>query len=142
MRRLTPALCAALSLLAPLAIAQSASAQSASAQSSTAPLTVSTGQAARISLSAPVRDLVVGDPNVADVSLVNDRTLVILAKKVGATSVLAFDARGQALADRQIVVTGVPAGGVVVQRGGASVTYACSASCSALPAPESAEPVK
>lgn len=137
MRRLSLALCASLSLLT-----TAASAQSAHAQSGGAPLMVSTGQAARISLSAPVRDLVVGDPTVADVSLVNERTLVILAKKVGSTTVLAFDARGQALADRQIVVSDIPAGGVVVQRGGLSATYACAASCSPLPAAEGAAPSK
>lgn len=139
MRRLPLALravlCAALGLAA-----TTASAQSAHAQSGGAPLMVSTGQAARISLSAPVRDLVVGDPTVADVSLINERTLVILAKKVGSTTVLAFDARGQALADRQIVVSDIPAGGVVVQRGGTSATYACGASCSPLAPP--AEPAK
>lgn len=132
MRRLPLALCAAFALVA----------TAAGAQSTGAPLTISAGQAARITLSAPARDLVVGDPTVADISLVNDRTVVVLAKKVGATSVLAFDARGQALADRQIVVSDVPAGGVVVQRGGASVTYACSANCSPLPAPEGATPPK
>jgi len=136
MRRLPLTLCAALSAALGLA------ATTAGAQSATAPLMVSAGQAARISLSAPVRDLVVGDPAVADVSLVNDRTLVILAKKVGSTTILAFDARGQALADRQIVVSDVPAGGVVVQRGGMSATYACSASCSQMAAAPAAEPAK
>lgn len=134
MRRLPLALCAALSLLA--------TAAGAHAQARSAPLMVSAGQAARLSLSAPVRDLVVGDPTVADVSLVNERTLVILAKKVGSTSILAFDARGQALADRQIVVSDLPAGGVVVQRGGVSAAYACGASCSPLSAPGATEPPK
>jgi len=136
MRPLPFALCA----LASAALGLAATA--ASAQSASTPLMVSAGQAARISLSAPVRDLVVGDPTVADVSLVNERTLVILAKKVGSTTVLAFDARGQALADRQVVVSDIPAGGVVVQRGGASATYACAASCSPLPPAEGAAPPK
>ena len=132
MRRLTLALCACLSLAA----------TAASAQSPGAPLTVGAGQAARITLSAPARDVVVGDPAVADVSLVNDRTLVILAKKVGATSVLAFDARGQALADRQVVVTDLPAGGVIVQRGAAASAYACGATCAPIPPAEGAAPAK
>jgi Flp pilus assembly secretin CpaC len=68
-------------------------------------------------LGAPVRDIVVGDPTVADVSLVNERTLVVLGKKAGATTVLAFDARGRALADRDVVVSDVPTQAVVVQRG-------------------------
>jgi hypothetical protein len=81
-----------------------------------------------------VRDVVVGDPTVADVSLINERTLVVLGKKSGATTVMAFDARGQALADRQVVVSDIPAEGVVVQRGGKAMTYACAERCSPLAA--------
>jgi len=120
MRRLTLALCAGLSLsIATAAVADS-------------PLSVSAGAAARISLSAPVRDIVVGDPTVADVSLVNERTLVVLGKKAGSTTVLAFDARGRALADRDVVVSDVPTQGVIVQRGANSATYACGDRCSLL----------
>lgn len=123
MRRLTLALCAGLSLsVATVAVADSPS----------APLSVSTGAAARITLSAPVRDIVVGDPAVADVSLVNERTLVVLGKKAGATTVLAFDARGRALADRDVVVSDIPTQAVVVQRGTSSATYACGDRCSLL----------
>ncbi len=124
MRRLTLALCAGLSL--------SAATVAAADSPSSAPLSVSAGAAARIVLAAPVRDIVVGDPTVADVSLVNERTLVILGKKAGATTVLAFDARGRALADRDVVVSNVPTQAVVVQRGVNAATYACGDRCSLL----------
>jgi Flp pilus assembly secretin CpaC len=123
MRRLTLALCAGLSLSV---------ATVAAADSPSAPLSVSAGAAARIVLAAPVRDVVVGDPSVADVSLINERTLVILGKKAGATTVLAFDAHGRALADRDIVVSGVPTQAVIVQRGANAATYACGDRCSPL----------
>jgi hypothetical protein len=79
-----------------------------------------------------VRDIVVGDPTVADVSLVNERTLVVLGKKAGATTVLAFDARGRTLADRDVVVSNVPTQAVVFQRGATAATYACGDRCSLL----------
>jgi Flp pilus assembly secretin CpaC len=123
MRRLTLALCAGLSL---------SIATAAVADAPAAPLSVSAGAAARIVLSAPVRDIVVGDPTVADVSLVNERTLVIMGKKAGATTVMAFDARGRALVDRDVVVSNVPAQAVVVQRGTNAATYACGDRCSLL----------
>ncbi|KQZ06471.1 pilus assembly protein CpaC [Caulobacter sp. Root1455] len=143
MRRLTLALCAGLSLsIATVALADSPVAPPA------APLSVSAGAAARIVLSGPVRDIVVGDPSVADVSLVNERTLVVLGKKAGATTILAFDARGRALADRDVVVSDVPTQAVVVQRGLSAATYACGDRCSLLgatnapaaPAPAAAVP--
>src|SRR6478752_2132073 len=124
MRRLTLALCAGLSL--------SVLATAALADSPSAPLSVSAGAAARIVLAAPVRDIVVGDPAVADVSLINERTLVVLGKKAGATTVLAFDAQGRALADRDVVVSAVPTQAVVVQRGANAATYACGERCSLL----------
>jgi Flp pilus assembly secretin CpaC len=126
MRRLTLALCASLSLGATAASAQILTV------SRPAPLTVSAGQATRITLAAPVRDIVVGDPAVADVSIVNARTLVVLGKKVGATTLLAFDARGQALADRQILVSDLPDQAIIVQRGATASAYACGDHCSKL----------
>jgi Flp pilus assembly secretin CpaC len=125
MRRLTLAFCACLSLGATAASAQIQAARPAA-------LSVSTGQAAHISLAAPVRDIVVGDPTVADVSIVNERTLVVLGKKAGATTLLAFDARGRPLADRQVVVSDISDQAVVVQRGVATSTYACGERCSKL----------
>ena len=123
MRRLTLALCAGLSLSV---------ATAAVADSPATPLSVSAGAATRIVLSAPVRDIVVGDPAVADVSLVNERTLVVMGKKAGATTIMAFDSRGRALADRDVVVSDVPTQAVVVQRGLAAATYACGERCSLL----------
>ncbi len=126
MRRLTLAFCACLSLSPALAMAGGPA----------APLSVSAGSAARLALSAPVRDIVVGDPSVADVSLVNERTLVVLGKKAGATTVLAFDAQGRPLAERDIVVSAISGQAVVVQRGVAASTYACGDRCSLLSASE------
>jgi Flp pilus assembly secretin CpaC len=123
MRRLTLALCAGLSL----SVATVAAADSPSAQ-----LSLDAGGAERILLSAPVRDIVVGDPAVADVSVVNERTLVVLGKKPGATTILAFDAQGRALADRDVVVSDIPTRAVIVQRGASTATYACGDRCSLL----------
>jgi Flp pilus assembly secretin CpaC len=131
MRRLPVVLLACMSLGATVASAQPLPPRATL-------LSVSTGQAAHITLGGPVRDIVVGDPLVADVSIVNERTLVVLGKKAGATTLLAFDAHGQTLADRQIMVTSIPDQAVVVQRGAKATTYACGTRCSAL-TPETAD---
>ena len=99
-------------------------------------LAVSAGEVARISLPGAVRDIVVGDPLVADVSVVNERTLVILGKRPGVTTVLAFDSAGRPLADRQVVVSATSAG-VTIYRGPTSVgAYACGAQCTRISAAE------
>jgi Flp pilus assembly secretin CpaC len=100
-----------------------------------ADLPVAAGQASYVSLGGPVRDIVVGDPTIADVSVVNDRTLVVLGKRPGVTSLLAFGTGGRALADRQIVVSENGGGAVTVYRGATASNYACAAQCTRLGAP-------
>jgi len=103
----------------------------ATAQAET--LSVASGQAAQVSLAGAVRDVVVGDPLIADVSVINERTLVVMGKRAGVTTVLAFDAAGRPLADRQVIVSEVSGGSVTVYRGAANTTnYACGAQCTRI----------
>ncbi|NQE64001.1 pilus assembly protein N-terminal domain-containing protein [Caulobacter sp. RHG1] len=125
MRRFSLAIAAALTLSG-----VSVSAQMLPINAASADLPVAAGQASYLNLGGAVRDVVVGDPTVADVSVVNDRTLVVLGKRPGVTSLLAFGASGRALADRQIVVS--EGAGVTVYRGANPSTYACGAQCTRL----------
>ena len=95
-------------------------------------LSLPAGQTARLSLPGPVRDVIIGDPLIADVSVINKRTLVVLAKTAGSTSILAFAADGRPLADRKVVVLGGGDTGVTVSRGAATTAYACADRCAAL----------
>lgn len=134
-----------------LAIAAVATLSGASAGAQTLPLKpvpvsvttdlpVAAGQASYVNLGGAVRDIVVGDPSVADVSVVNDRTLVVLGKRPGVTSLLAFGAGGRALADRQIVVSENGGGAVTVYRGASASSYACAAQCTRLGGAAAATP--
>lgn len=137
MRRLSLAIAAALTLSGVSASAQNAAMTGAlpirNAPATTpTDLPVAAGQASYVNLSGAVRDVVVGDPTIADVSVVNDRTLVVLGKRPGVTSLLAFGASGRALADRQVVVSENGGGGVTVYRGATASNYACAAQCTRL----------
>jgi len=106
------------------------------------PQTVSlgAGQASYVALTSPVRDIVLGDPLVADVSVINERTLVVLGKRAGVTSLMAFDAQGRALVDRRVVVSEAPDDAVTVQRGAVASSYACGVRCSKLGPAEATAP--
>ncbi|PVM91381.1 pilus assembly protein CpaC [Caulobacter radicis] len=132
MRRLSLAIVAFFSLCGAAVAAQAA------APTTPAPrtMTVAAGQATTIPLGGSAREIVVGDPQIADVSVVNDRTLVILGKRVGVTTLFAFDAQGRPLAGGQVLVTDVSADAVTVQRGAAASAYACDNRCIALTASE------
>lgn len=135
MRRLSLVIAAALTLSGVAASAQTLAPRAVPVSvNASVDLPVAAGQASYVTLAAPVRDIVVGDPSVADVSLVNDRTLVVMGKRPGVTSLLAFSAGGRALADRQVVVSenGGGVGGVTVYRGASASNYACAAQCTRL----------
>ena len=122
MRRFSLAIAAVLTL----------SVASAQAQPRAADLPVAAGQTTYLALGDAVRDIVVGDPSVADVSVVSDRTLIVMGKRPGVTSLMAFGAGGRALVQRQVVVSEVGAGAVTVYRGAAASHYACAPQCSRL----------
>ena len=134
MRRLSLAIVAFFSLCG-AAVAAQAAAPTAPAPRA---MTVVAGQATTIPLGGSAREIVVGDPQIADVSVVNDRTLVILGKRVGVTTLFAFDAQGRTLTGGQVLVTDIAADAVIVQRGVTASAYACDGRCTALTAAEPA----
>lgn len=110
----------------------------ASAQSR--PLPVAAGQAISLSMDGALRDVVIGDPDVADVSVVSDRALVVLGKRPGVTSLLVFGPGGRPLTDRQVVVSEGGGGAVTVYRGASASTYACGRQCTRLGPPAAGSP--
>jgi len=135
MRRLSLFIAAVVTLSGASASAQTLAGEaSAKSLPATAPadLSVAAGQASYVSLGGQVRDIVVGDPTVADVSVVNGRTLVVLGKRPGVTSLLAFGANGRTLTDRQVIVSENGGGAVTVYRGPNASNYACAAQCTRL----------
>jgi len=140
MRRLSLVIAAALTFSGATASAQARPAAHSLPVTTPADLPVAAGQASYVNLGGAVRDIVVGDPSIADVSLVNDRTLVVLGKRPGVTTLLAFGSGGRALADRQIVVSENGGGAVTVYRGASASNYACAVQCTRLAAPTAGAP--
>lgn len=91
-------------------------------------LVVRLDQSARVHLSAPARDVVIGNPAVADVTMLGARDLVVLGKSYGVTNILVMDQAGRTVMDRQIVVSS-PEAGVSYHRGSETRAYACAERC-------------
>ncbi|CAN5138496.1 hypothetical protein BH09PSE1_BH09PSE1_24980 [soil metagenome] len=113
---------AALAVMA-LAVAGSALAQSA-------PMSVGIDRSQRVSLRGSVSSVIVNNPQIADVTVVDANTLVIQGKGYGQTEVLAVDAIGRTLFQNQIIVSGGQAGSLRVWRGGQATEMACASTCS------------
>jgi hypothetical protein len=94
-----------------------------------ASLGVPTDQAVIITLSAPARDVVIGNPAIADVSLADQRHLVVTGKSGGVTNLVVADAAGRTIFDRQIVVGASSGDRVEVIHGPQIISYACAPIC-------------
>jgi len=114
---------AAVAAVAVLAVPAAAAAQSR--------LSVEIDQAQRVQLTGPAGSVIVGNPQIADVTVVDSNTLYITGKGYGVTEVVAVDPIGRTVFQSQVVVTaGDGAGRVRLWRGPQATEMACAASCS------------
>jgi hypothetical protein len=89
-----------------------------------------------ISFARSVSTLYVGNPVIADVTIIDNRHAFVQGKAFGATNIVALDASGRPVANQQIVVAGKGNSTVTLQRGTQQTTYACAASrCQSTPQP-------
>lgn len=94
-------------------------------------LSVEIDQAARVQLRGAAGSVIVGNPQIADVTVVDANTLYITGKGYGVTEIVAVDAVGRTVFQSEVVVTdGAGSGRVRVWRGGQATEMACAASCS------------
>jgi len=113
--------------LAALALVAVLSPLPSQAQSSA--LTVQVDRSQRVQLRGQVASVIVGNPQIADVTVVNSNTLFVTGKGYGVTEVVAVDAIGRTLFQNQIIVSGGQTGSVRVWRGAQATEMACSSSC-------------
>lgn len=120
-RPLATVACAA-ALIASLTAAGVAAAQSA-------PLNIQIDRSQRVALRGAAGSVIVGNPAIADVTVVDANTLFITGKGYGVTEVVAVDAIGRTVFQSQVIVTGGSTGSVRVWRGAQATEMACAASC-------------
>lgn len=127
--------------LSTLALATLAAVSSHAAGSFAVPI----DQSARFPLPAGAQHVMIGNPAIADINVLDARNVVILGRTYGVTNLLVLDARGRTLADQQIVVSAAEVNRVSVYRGdplrqsgdgGPRVeNLACSPRCEHTPMP-------
>lgn len=115
--------------LAALALAGSAAAET---------LAVKLDQSTRITLRQPIRDVVVGNPAVADVSLLDANSLVVVGKSYGVTNLLIVDRSGRTVMNRDIVVSAPDGGAMSLFRGPEQRSFSCSPRCERMASPDKA----
>ena len=93
------------------------------------PLAISIDQSTRITLPASARDVIVGNPAIADVAVLDGRNILVLGKSYGVTSLMVTDQRGRTILNTQVVVSSNDGGRVSLFRGPEQQTYACAPRC-------------
>ena len=114
----------------PLFAAAALLALPAAAAAQSRPLNVDIDQSTRVQLRAPAGSVIVGNPRIADVTVVDANTLFITGKGYGVTEVVAVDVLGRTVFQSQVVVTAGDSGRVRVWRGAQATEMACAATCS------------
>lgn len=92
-------------------------------------VTVAIDHATRLQLSRPAGSVIVGNPAVADVSVVDHRTLYVSGRGYGVSQVLVLDPLGRPIWQGDVVVTQGSQGAVSVYRGAQVTEMACAAAC-------------
>jgi len=135
MRR-TTALLASLFLLAGGAFAHGVAKPKSAAQPQNNTVSVPLDEVRVVAFDKPISTLYVGNPVIADITMIDKRHAFVLGKAFGATNIIALDAAGAQISNRQVLVFGASASTVTLQKGTTQITYACAASrCQAAPQP-------
>jgi hypothetical protein len=106
------------------------------AQARSASVSVPLDEVRMVDFAQPIATLYIGNPSVADVTMIDKRHAFVLGKAYGTTNIVALDAAGFEVSNRQVVVFGSGSAVVTLQRGAARTTYSCAAArCEPSPQP-------
>lgn len=89
-----------------------------------------------LAFKAPVKTVFMGNPVIADVTVIDPMHVFLLGKNFGTTNLVALDDKGHEFFNEQVTVLDRPGSTVTVQRGAAKTTLNCTSTrCEAAPTP-------
>jgi hypothetical protein len=89
-----------------------------------------------VQFSQPIATVYVGNPAIADVSVIDPRHVFVLGKAFGETNMVALNADGKQVTNDHVSIFGHTGSMVTLHRGPMQMTYTCaSARCEAAPTP-------
>jgi Flp pilus assembly secretin CpaC len=124
------------SLFASAAAAALAFAGSAFAQAQVDTITMPMDEVRVLTFSEPVKTVFVGNPTIADITVIDARHVFLQAKSFGATNLLALDENGKQVVEEHVTVYNHQDSVVTLQRGAGRTTLNCIADrCEVHPTP-------
>jgi Pilus formation protein N terminal region len=99
-------------------------------------ITVPTDEVRVLNFEQPMTTVYVGNPSIADVTVMDASHAFVLGKNFGTTNIVGLDDKGNEVFNMTVTVSGHSGNVVTLQRGTAKMTYACAASrCEPAPLP-------
>ncbi len=99
-------------------------------------ISVPIDQAQIVTFDKSVSTVYVGNPSMADVTVIDAHRVFVLGKAFGTTNLIALDHRGHFVSDDSLKVEGHSSGIVTLNRGASQYTFACAGvRCEAAPVP-------
>lgn len=92
-------------------------------------VTIEKNHTMRVTLRGTAGSVIVGNPDIADVSVIDSHTLYIVAKGLGSSAVNVTDAAGRSLFDGEVVVMDAPRSGITVYKGLTPTSVICTNVC-------------
>jgi Flp pilus assembly secretin CpaC len=93
-------------------------------------LAVELNHSRRVAFQGTVSNVLVVDPKVADVAVLDSHSVIILGRGYGETEIVVTDHAGRLLMDSRVAVTGSAGGLVTIYHGAQdSLEYLCSSRC-------------
>ena len=92
-------------------------------------------EATAVTLSGSAANVVVGNPSIADVSIIDRHRIAVLGRSYGTTNVMVFDAAGRVIYNGLVTVTSPSAGHVALFRGASVHNFTCGPRCERTPMP-------
>ena len=104
-------------------------------------ITVPMDQVRLLSFSQPVTTAYVGNPMIADVTMIDAEHAFLLGKTFGETNVIALGANGREVSNQHVIVFGRRVGAVTLNKGSQTFNYTCTAlHCETQPVPGDPKP--
>ena len=95
-------------------------------------LSVEASKTIPLRLTGSASSIVIGNKNIADVSIHNEQLLFVTGKSYGTTNLMVFDKAGRQIYSSDVMVTTNSTHLVTVNRAGQSFTYDCSTNCKSV----------
>lgn len=101
------------------------------AASAASRVSVGLSQSVRLAVAGSVANVVVSNPAIADVTVVDGHSVIVIGKGYGATQIMVLDNSGHLLLDSFVTVTAPQDGQMTLFRGVAQHEFNCSPRCEA-----------